>query len=178
MTWIRLVLPIVLASICYAQNGNGSASTFETSCLSFNPIEHIVNATVNIHEFVAAGTTLLFPHNDASCGRTSQVSSVDVCRIALNISTSARSGIIFESWLPANWTGRFLTTGNGGIDGCIKYEDINYGTMHGFSAVGSNNGHNGTGGLAFFHNDDVVEDYVYRRYFWVRIFQSRQLTKL
>lgn len=26
--------------------------------------------------------------------------------------------------LPLNWTGRFLGTGNGGVDGCIQYEDV------------------------------------------------------
>jgi hypothetical protein len=42
----------------------------------------------------------------------------DLCRIALSIPTSNRSSITFEAWLPRNWTGRFLGTGNGGIDGC------------------------------------------------------------
>lgn len=53
-------------------------------------------------------------------------------------------------------------TGNGGIDGCIKYEDVDYGTANGFSTAGSNNGHNGTGGSAFYQNNDVIEDYVWR----------------
>jgi hypothetical protein len=87
---------------------------------------------------------------------------VDLCRVALNISTSGRSGVVFEGWLPEGWSGRFLATGNGGIDGCIKYEDVDYGTANGFSTVGSNNGHNGTGGSAFYHNNEVVEDYVWR----------------
>ena len=112
--------------------------------------------------FVAAGTTLQFPDNDPSCARPNQTVSVDLCRIALNISTSSRSGVIFEGWFPENWAGRFLATGNGGIDGCIKYEDVNYGAANGFSTVGSNNGHNGTGGSSFYHNDDVIEDYVWR----------------
>lgn len=137
-------------------------SDFRAACSGFSPSQYVQHATVNVLEFVAAGTTLLFPDNDPSCDRPNQTVSVDICRIALNISTSNRSGIIFESWLPANWTGRFLATGNGGIDGCVKYEDVDYGVANGFSAVGSNNGHNGTGGSAFFHNDEVIEDYVWR----------------
>jgi feruloyl esterase len=135
---------------------------FQTACLAFKPTDEVPNSQVNVQEFVPAGTNIFFPDNDPSCARPNQTASVDVCRIALNISTSSRSSIIFESWLPSGWTGRFISTGNGGIDGCIKYEDINYGTTNGFAAVGSNNGHNGTGGIAFYHNDDVLEDYVWR----------------
>ncbi len=136
--------------------------SFQTACLNFEPLNYVSNAVVNVHEFVIAGTNLQFPNNDPSCGTSNQTVSVDICRIALNISTSNRSGIIFESWLPRDWTGRFLATGNGGIDGCIKYDDIDYGNKNGFSAVGSNNGHNGTGGSAFLHNPEVLKDYVYR----------------
>jgi hypothetical protein len=135
---------------------------FSSLCLGFEPLKYVPSAAVNAHEFVTAGTTLQFPGTDSSCSIFNQTVSVDICRIALNISTSDRSGIIFESWLPRNWTGRFLVTGNGGIDGCIKYDDINYGNKNGFSAVGSNNGHNGTGGSAFLHNPEVIQDYVYR----------------
>lgn len=138
-------------------------SEFRTACLSFDPKKHVANIpSVNAHEFVSAGTTLQLPDNDPSCARPNQTVSIDVCRIALNISTSSRSGIIFEQWLPVNWAGRFLATGNGGIDGCLKYEDVNYGAANGFSSVGSNNGHNGTGGEAFYLNSEVVEDYVWR----------------
>lgn len=135
---------------------------FQTACLKFEPLNYVSNSTINIHEFVKAGTTLQFPDSDPSCSTASQTVSDDICRIALNIRTSDRSGIIFESWLPRNWTGRFLATGNGGIDGCIRYDDINYGNKNGFSAVGSNNGHNGTGGSAFLHNPEVLKDYVFR----------------
>jgi feruloyl esterase len=137
-------------------------ANFSTACLEFEPLKCVSNATLNVHEFVAAGTTIQFPGTDSSCGTTNQTVSVDICRIALNVSTSDRSGIIFESWMPRSWTGRLLATGNGGIDGCIKYDDINYGNRNGFSAVGSNNGHNGTGGSAFLHNPEVLKDYIYR----------------
>lgn len=50
--------------------------------------------------------------------------AVDLCRVALSISTSNRSGITFEIWLPAKWSGRFLATGNGGIDGCLFYQSL------------------------------------------------------
>jgi feruloyl esterase len=171
--WLRMVqmLFFLLAVCFFASTVLGSSprpsfppyeQSFQTACLNFEPLNYVSNSAVNIHEFVTAGTTLQFPDSDPSCGTSNQTVSVDICRIALNISTSDRSGVIFEGWLPRNWSGRFLATGNGGIDGCIKYDDINYGNKHGFSAVGSNNGHNGTGGSAFLHNPEVLEDYVFR----------------
>lgn len=69
-----------------------------------------------------------------------------------------------EVWLPTEdaWTGRFLSTGNGGLSGCIQYYDLAYTVALGFSAVATNNGHNGTRGQAFYNNTEVVEDFAYR----------------
>jgi hypothetical protein len=55
-----------------------------------------------------------------------------------------------------------LGTGNGGLNGCIKFNDINYGARHGFATIGTNNGHDGNAGTPFLNNPGVVEDYVYR----------------
>lgn len=86
----------------------------------------------------------------------------DICRVAISISTSSKSSVNLETWLPSNWTGRFLSGGNGGLNGCIKYEDLAYTSGLGFSAVGTNNGHNGTSGKPFLNNAEVVEDFAYR----------------
>ncbi|KAE9389957.1 putative ferulic acid Esterase/Feruloyl esterase [Gymnopus androsaceus JB14] len=98
----------------------------------------------------------------SSCNRPSQVVFEDTCRIALYVSTSNNSGVNMEAWLPRKWTGRFLSTGNGGLSGCIQYEDMAYGSALGFATVGTNNGHNGTSGEAFLNNPEVVEDFAYR----------------
>lgn len=82
--------------------------------------------------------------------------------MAVKITTSARSQLTLETWLPTNWSGRFLSTGNGGVSGCIQYEDIAYASLHGFATVGANNGHNGTSGLPFYNNTEVVADFAYR----------------
>jgi feruloyl esterase len=82
--------------------------------------------------------------------------------VAMYVATSNTSGITLEAWLPSNWTGRFLSTGNGGVSGCIQYEDIAYGTSLSFATVGANNGHNGTSGKAFYHAPGVVEDFAWR----------------
>lgn len=94
------------------------SSGFHERCRSFDPTYYVENSTLNVREFVAAGSNLTFPDNVASCGRASQVVSVDLCRVALEIRTSSTSRITFEMWFPEEWSGRFLATGNGGLDGC------------------------------------------------------------
>jgi feruloyl esterase len=44
----------------------------------------------------------------------------------------------------------------------IKYEDLAYTTANGFAAMGTNNGHNGTTGVTFLGNPDILEDFAYR----------------
>ena len=95
-----------------------AAPSFEAKCLAFKPEEYIDGAIRNVLQFVTTGTTLTFPDNDATCNRANQAVTTDLCRVALSIETSEISNIIFEAWFPENWSGRFLATGNGGIDGC------------------------------------------------------------
>lgn len=135
---------------------------FPTSCQAFLPDTKTENTFLEFTEYIPAGTNLSLPFNDASCARPSQFISVELCRIALLVETSNRSVVSTEVWLPRNWTGRFLGTGNGGIDGCIKYEDLEYGAANGFAVVGSNNGHNGTAGDSFYQNAEVLRDFAWR----------------
>ena len=44
----------------------------------------------------------------------------------------------------------------------VKYEDLAYTTENGFASYGTNNGHNGTSGVAFYQNPDVVTDFAWR----------------
>lgn len=92
--------------------------SFQQSCLSFEPQKHVYNSTLTVREYIPANTTLSFLDNDATCNRPKQLVSADMCRIAMLIPTSNMSGITYEMWLPREWSGRFLATGNGGIDGC------------------------------------------------------------
>lgn len=106
-----------LAGIVLATSG----STFREKCLAFKPDHYVGYSSLNVLEYIAAGTNLTLGDNPVTCNRASQVVSVDVCRIALEISTSETSQITFEAWFPEKWSGRFLATGNGGIDGCEWY---------------------------------------------------------
>lgn len=95
-----------------------ATSSFRDQCLSFKPEAHVYNSSRHVLAYVPAGTNLIFPDNDPTCSRPSQRVAGNLCRVALSIPTSNRSSIIFELWLPENWSGRFLASGNGGIDGC------------------------------------------------------------
>lgn len=103
-----------------------SADTFSNKCTAAVIGSEIQRANpaaeVNIIEYVAAGTNITFPDNDPSCNRPAQVVTADICRIAMNVNTSSTSQITMEAWLPRKWTGRFLSTGNGGLAGC-KYNE-------------------------------------------------------
>ncbi|KAF5021030.1 hypothetical protein F66182_6961 [Fusarium sp. NRRL 66182] len=137
--------------------------TFPNKCLTFKPTTLIHNSTLTRQEFIPAGTILQLSDNVASCNRPYQAVEVDLCRVALQVPTSKRSSISFEVWLPSEWKGaRYLATGNGGIDGCIKYEDLAYGTANGFATMGTNNGHNGTTGITMLDNPDIIKDFSYR----------------
>lgn len=144
----------------------GSYATSFTSSLEAcdflsRRLESLQNTTIYQTAFVAAGTNLTFPANDPSC-KHDQVVSVDICRTLGLVETGLTSNFTFEAWLPLNWTGRFLTVGNGGLGGCTKYNDINYGARLGFATIGTNNGHDGNSGKAFLGNTGVIADYIYR----------------
>ncbi|KAF2115956.1 ferulic acid esterase [Lophiotrema nucula] len=159
-----MALNASLAFLTVLQLAAATTSSFQERCLAFDPTEHVTNTTLRIREYVPANSTILLPGMDPSCSRLNQTIPVAACRIALTIPTSNRSSFIYEHFFPEQdaWTGRLLATGNGGIDGCIKYEDIAYGLEHGFTATGTNNGHNGTGGTAFLNNEEIVKDFSYR----------------
>lgn len=152
-----------------------------SACSSIASTFTYPNATITSADHVPAGTIL---DSGLSCNQTTTVPA-DICRVGFNVSTSARSGIVAEAWLPVNWTGRFLSTGNGGLNGCVKYEDLAYGSESGFAVVGSNNGHDGERGTAFYQNDDVVADFAWRSIYtetvvgkaMAKAYYSKELTK-
>ncbi|KAH6849163.1 Tannase/feruloyl esterase [Alternaria alternata] len=159
----------------YPANGTTPAE-FSSKCADVASKLAVDGAFVHTAEFVAAGTNLTLPLYDQTCAEASPPITADICRVALWVSTSERSGLNMEAWLPANWTGRFLSGGNGGLNGCIKYEDLAYASGLGFAAVGTNNGHNGTSGKPFYNNSDVVEDFAYRA-LHTGVVVGKQITK-
>ncbi|KAH6874410.1 Tannase/feruloyl esterase [Thelonectria olida] len=159
---MTLLYPLALSALALVVSVSGldSATSFEQQCSSLSL--NIPGANTTSSKFIAANTTLEFANADPTCGRSSQTVSVNLCRITAQVATSPRSGIKLEAWLPESWSGRFLSTGNGGLGGCIQYEDIEYAASLGFATVGTNNGHDGMTGIRFLNNPDVIEDFAYR----------------
>jgi hypothetical protein len=92
---------------------------FRTECLKFEP--KFANAKVELIEHLVQGSSAALPYRDQTCGGPGSSAKLvqDVCRVALRIDTSERSGIHFEAWFPKDYSGRILATGNGGLNGCM-----------------------------------------------------------
>lgn len=150
---------LLSATAGFASPTNG---TFDAKCAAIASQLSIEHGIVHFAQFVAAGTNLSLAENDPTCAPSFMPVTADICRVALSVSTSNSSGFNMEAWLPSNWSGRFLSGGNGGLNGCIDYADLSYASSLGFSAVGTNNGHNGTSGRPLYNNAEVVADFAYR----------------
>jgi feruloyl esterase len=163
-SWAALLSASLAVASPMSIRRQANDTAFESKCADLASTLQVENGDVYFTEFVAAGTNLSLPDNDPSCSDRSIAVTADMCRVVLHVATSERSGISMEAWLPSDWSGRFLSTGNGGLGGCIQYPDLAYTTGLGFAAVATNNGHNGTSGEAFYNNEDIVEDFAYRAY--------------
>lgn len=157
-----LLLPSLLQGLGVCAAPNKGNDDFAAKCASLKKSLKLPNTTVYFAQHVSAGTNITFPDNHPTCAPNYQVMDVEVCRVAMLVKTGPTSNVSIEVWLPLNWTGRFLGTGNGGLAGCMPYNDMAYGNSFGFASVGTNNGHNGTSGLPMYRNPGVVEDFAYR----------------
>ncbi|KAL5505046.1 hypothetical protein ACEPAH_7709 [Sanghuangporus vaninii] len=88
--------------------------------------------------------------------------NASLCRIQYVVNTSNISAITGEAWLPDDWNQRFVALGNGGLNGCIDYANLNVGSSKGFAAIASNNGHDGDTGKFFANNTEVLADFTSR----------------
>ncbi len=123
---VFLLLLSTIAGFAAAQQ---QVSHPRQACSEFADSFKYDNVKIEFTRFYEAGTNISLEQTGvlATCDRPSQVTPVDICRVAMFVKTSDISNITLEAWLPSNWTGRFLSTGNGGLSGCIQYEDIAYG---------------------------------------------------
>ncbi|EPS45579.1 hypothetical protein H072_448 [Dactylellina haptotyla CBS 200.50] len=158
-------LATVGSSFVSADNINPSKA-FSIRCSnlpkSFQPDQ---KTTVLLAEFLPKGSTIINPSSLPECAITNTTILADICRLRLNVTTSSTSSTVMEAWMPADWSvkgRRFLMTGNGGLAGCIGFDDLNYYTSLGFATAGHNNGHEGNTGLPFYNRPEVLKDYVFR----------------
>lgn len=113
----RFFGPLLLA---LGQVALANQDPFQTKCTHFADKVDIPDVKVNFAEYVQGGTNLSLPDNAPSCGAASQSVTVDLCRVAMAVKTSNSSEITLEAWFPREYKGRFLSTGNGGLSGCMR----------------------------------------------------------
>ncbi|KAJ6502270.1 tannase and feruloyl esterase [Mycena sanguinolenta] len=135
-----------------------SHAEHQAKCLALKSSLNLENTTILDVAYVLGRTTM---NNQGSCFDKAHVSS-PLCRVQFSTQTSATSAIRAEAWLPDEWHGRFLGLGNGGLGGCIFYNELDYGSSMHFATVGSNNGHDGYTGLPFLGHPEVLNDFAFR----------------
>ena len=84
------------------------------------------------------------------------------CRLAATLKPTADSDIKVELWMPANWNGKFLGTGNGGAGGTISYRDMAIGLRRGYAVANTDMGTGPDGVTAVVGKMEKVVDYGYR----------------
>ena len=149
---VRLVALVACAISVNALNCVNIASTLQ-----------LQNAQVVLAQEYSPGQT--FTEASAISGYNApQMVQMDMCRVRVNVDTSASSSTQFEIFLPTQWNGRMLTVGNGGWNGGVNYPDIVTGANQGFASASTNGGHNGTSTDASFalNNPESLIDLGYR----------------
>ncbi|HEY9183348.1 MAG TPA: tannase/feruloyl esterase family alpha/beta hydrolase [Gammaproteobacteria bacterium] len=85
------------------------------------------------------------------------------CRVVGTILATAESDIRFELWLPEEWNGKFMQTGNGGAAGAIVQASLVDPLMRGYAVTNTDTGHQGAGGdFGWASQPERLVDYQYR----------------
>ncbi|KAJ7469133.1 tannase and feruloyl esterase [Mycena latifolia] len=151
---------LLLTPICTAA---GAAQSAE--CLALKHSLRLEDTTILNVTYIAAPTNVSTP---GICQSSAPVSAAPLCRVQFVIDTTATSAVHAEAWLPDTWFGRSLGLGNGALGGCIDYANLDYGAGLHFAVVGSDNGHDGGGGLdpgdahQFLGHPEVINDFAFR----------------
>jgi hypothetical protein len=117
------IIHIFIIALCYIYKSlSASCDVTFVSKLNITTIGGIT-AT-----YVTSGTKV-FP-NVRGC-QSVTVATVDLCRLTMQIPISNRSSICMGVWLPDNWDGRYVSTGNEGLAGCKSMSSIFNGTVNG-----------------------------------------------
>ena len=63
------------------------------------------------------------------------------CRIEATVTTSDDSRVNFEVWIPRDWNGKIVVTGNGGYSNAFNVRDMAHALSQRYAAVGGDTGH-------------------------------------
>ncbi|KAI5820797.1 tannase and feruloyl esterase [Pyronema omphalodes] len=156
-----MVNPIRLLPFLPLALGASNAKPTADHCVSFGASLNLPNTKVLHTTHLSGNQTFSLPGADPTCDQ-STTAAASLCRLSLLVNTTTSSQVQMELWLPDDWSGRTSVVGNGGLNGCIDYANLNYLSSYNFAVVGSNNGHNGTGGAPFLNAPEVITDFAWR----------------
>ena len=81
----------------------------------------------------------------------------------MSVATISTRRVLVKAWLPNPWNSRLLSSGGGGIGGCVDYNGLHYGDLLEFASFGTKGGHSGSVGYDFFlYQPEVINDFGYR----------------
>ena len=94
------------------------------------------------------------------------------CRVAATLTPSTDSDIKIEVWMPlANWNGKFMAVGNGGLAGFITFAaagggwngvGLNEALERGYATASTDTGHTGNTAAPFLGHPEKLVDFAYR----------------
>src|SRR3954469_6297443 len=131
------------------------------SCGDLTQLSFEGNTTVTAAAMVTSGT-LVTPTNIT-------LNNLPVfCRVQGVSKPTPDSNIYYEVWLPTDWNGKFLSSGEGGYAGALNYtrNGLDLGldeiVRRGYATTSTDTGHVATEQFWAVGHPDRVEDYLYR----------------
>ncbi|KAK5110439.1 hypothetical protein LTR62_005790 [Meristemomyces frigidus] len=94
---------------------------------------------------ILAGTNFT-GHTAEPSFNSPQINLPASCRAVFTVATTSDSTANAEVWLPENWTGRYMSVGNGGFAGGVNYPDIVWSLRKGFAVMSTDTGHQSSQG--------------------------------
>jgi tannase/feruloyl esterase len=126
---------LVLASSAGFQDGRPSAPVLQRCELGTFASLAIENTTVRTADPLTAGG-FTPPGARAPLGELPAF-----CRVQGSVTTSKDSVVNFEVWVPAEWNGKIVATGNGGYSNTPTYRDMAQALTQGYATLGGDTGH-------------------------------------
>lgn len=122
----------------------------------------VENTTIASVAIVSTGELKLPPN---PFGTVDAATLPAFCRVQGSIHPTADSDIGFEVWMPvANWNGKYVQMGNGGLAGQIDVTALADRVKAGYAAAATDDGHKGSGtdgSWALGHPEKII-DFAYR----------------
>ncbi|CCD51779.1 hypothetical protein ACHAO1_007262 [Botrytis cinerea] len=144
-----------LATLSHALTPNCSVATFEAIVPP--------NATVVLVQEVSQNATFTVPVADTGFP-TDPARLPALCAVQIEMPTEAGTTFNYGLFLPKNWTGRFLTSGNSGFAGGVNYLEMGAGASYGFAAMSTDTGHDSSvfGNASWAVDPEAVTDWAWR----------------